>query len=423
MNRAKRHLDSWIDGYLAYTDGLSSPTLFRKWAAITTIGACLERRVWCTTAKQPNFPNLFVILVGRPGVGKSKAIGGIRNLIRATKVEGIFEPVCNLAPVDVTKSSLYDYLASKKVRRSGPDPEAEQLGIQEDFHYHSAYLAVSELSDLIRDHDTQLLGAMHSLFDCLPYVEEERRYRADNPIKIPRPQISLIGGTTPAYISRTFPPQAWDEGFMARSILIYSSDHVEPDLFAEDEPDPLVARELVEDLRQIGKITGRMIFTDAAKSAIKAWQSGGKEPAPNHVRLEHYKTRRMVHALKLATIAAANRSNRLIIDIEDFQQALGWMIEAENAMPQVFMEMVGKSDGQVMNELYYFVRTLWDSPMQRQQPVRRGMLVNFLRNKVPAWQIDKVLEAACEAELIQKTLVGAEIKFKPFPKPGLYKKH
>lgn len=418
----RRNLPSWIDGFLQYTEGFSSPVIFRKWAAITAIGACLERRVWTITAKQPTFPNLFVLLVGRPGLGKSKPINAIRNLIRATKVEGVFEPACHLAPVDVTKASLYDYLAGKKVRKPGPDPEAEQLEINEDYHYHSAFLAVSELSDLIRDHDTILLGALHSLFDCLPFVEEERRYRADNPIKIPRPQISLLGGTTPAYLSRTFPAAAFDEGFMARSILIYSGSHIEPDLFSEDEPDPLLARTLVEDLRMLGKMVGRMHFTPEAKEAITKWQKSGKQPAPNHPKLEHYNTRRMIHALKLATIAAADKANLNLITHEDFQQALEWMVEAEEAMPQVFMEMVGKSDGQIMNELYHFVAGIYNNPLAKNQPIRKGLLVNWLRNKVPAWQIEKVIEVAVEAEILQKAIgVSGEIRYKPAPKPGLYK--
>ena len=395
--------------------------MFRKWAAICGIGASLERRVWCITAKQPNFPNLFVLLIGRPGVGKSKAINAVRTLIRATHEPGIYEQSCHLAPVDVTKASLYDYLASTKIRRSGPDPEAEAMEISTDFHYHSAFLAVSELSDLIRDHDTMLLGALHSLFDCLPFVEEERRYRADNPIKIPRAQVSLLAGTTPAYLSRTFPQSAWDEGFMARSILIHSSDRVEPDLFTSEEPNPLIARFLVEDLRQVGRLVGRFMFTDEAKETILRWQKSGQEPAPNHIRLEHYRTRRMIHALKLSMIAAADRSNSLIITHEDFQTAIEWMLEAEEAMPQVFMEMVGKSDGQVMNELYHFVSGVWNSPMSKGQPLRKGLLTNFLRNKVPAWQIDKVIDVAVEAELLQKVLSTAgEVRFRPSPKPGLF---
>lgn len=339
-------------------------------------------------------------------------------------MEGVFEPACHLAPVDVTKASLYDYLSSKKIRRMGPDPEAQALEIQEDFHYHSAFLAVSELGDLIRDHDTMLLNALHGLYDCLSSVEEERRYRADNPIRIQRPQISLLGGTTPAYISRTFPASAWDEGFMARTILIYSADLIQPRLFDEDNDDqlidPMLARDLVEDLRIIGKLRGQFTFTEAARSAIRAWQRSGQEPAPTHVRLEHYCTRRMRHALKLCMIASANRRNDLIIDLPDFQEALGWMIEAEDAMPQIFMEMTGKSDGQVMRELYHFVKGVYDGPLNNKQPIRKGHLVKFLSSKVQAWAIDKVIDTAVEAEFIIKAASPTgEIRYKPAPRPAI----
>lgn len=389
------------------------------------MGAALERRVWTITAKKPTFPNLFVVLMGPPGIGKSEAINGVRVLVKGTHSEGVYEPACLLAPTDVTKASLYDWLSSKKARRPGPDPEAAHLGIQEDFHYHSAFLAVTELGDFVREHDSQLLNSLHSLYDCVPFVEEERRYRADNPIKIQRPQVSLLGGTTPAYIARTFPSSAWDEGFMARTILIYSSEKIEPDLFGDehDNLDPLLARELVEDLRAIGKMCGRMEFDTHTKTAMVKWQKGGYQPRPAHIRLEHYNTRRMRHAIKLSIIAAANRSNGNTIVLEDFQEALAWMIEAEEQMPKIFLDMVGKSDSQVLNELYHFVKGFYEHPLTKNQPMRHGMVINFLRNKVPAYAVEGVLKIALEAELLVKCLTKDvnDVRYKPGESPSLYK--
>ena len=299
------------------------------------------------------------------------------------------------------------------------------LGIEGDHHYHSAFLAISELQDLVRDHDTALLGALHSLYDCLPMITEERRYRADNPIKIPRGQITLLGGTTPAYIGRTFPAAAWDEGFMARTIIIYSGDYIEPDLFGgEDGLDglnPDLAADLVSDLRLIGRMNGRFEWSDDAKTTIVAWQKSGQMPKPSHPKLEHYCTRRLRHAIKLSMIASANRSDDLKIEVEDFQDALMWMHEAETAMPAIFLEIVGKSDSQVLNELYHFARGLWEFPTSKHQAVRRGQLVNFLRSKVPAMQIDKIIDIAVEAELLVKmpTSTG-EIRFRPNDKAALF---
>lgn len=386
------------------------------------MGAALERRCWAVTARGFTFPNLFVILIGRPGIGKSEAINRASALVQSTKVEGIYEPACILAPVDVTKSSLYDFIASSKCKRMGPDPEGMALGIEGDGAYHSCFLSVSELSDLMRDHDNALLSALHGLYDCLPMITEERRYRADNPIKIPRGQVSLLGGTTPAYISRTFPPSAWDEGFMARSILIYSNEHIEPDLFGSEdtELDHDLARQLTEDLRLIGKLQGKFEWSDDAKVAITTWQRTGRKPAPTHIRLEHYSTRRLRHSIKLSMIAAANRSDDMIIQAEDFQEALSWMIEAEEAMPQIFLEMVGKSDSQTLHELYFFVKQLHDMPTNQGRAIRKGQIINFLKNKVPANQIDKILDIAVEADLLIKAAaISGEIRYKPGDKPSM----
>jgi len=307
----------------------------------------------------------------------------------------------------------------------GPAPEEMALGIEGDHHYHSAFLAVSELQDLVRDHDTALLGALHSLYDCLPMITEERRYRADNPIKIPRGQISLLGGTTPAYIGRTFPAAAWDEGFMARTIIIYSADLIEPDLFGgdgiSDGLDADLASDLIGDLRLIGRLNGRFEFSDDAKAAIILWQKTGQMPKPTHPKLEHYCTRRMRHVIKLCMIASADRSDDMIIQVEDFQEALGWLHEAEVQMPNIFLEIVGKSDSQVLNELYHFVKGLWEFPTTKGQAIRRGQIVNFLRSKVPAMQIDKIIDIAVEAELIIKMIQSTgETRYRPNDRAGLF---
>lgn len=411
-----------MQGFLEFTEGISSPRIFRKWAAITTIGATLSRRVWTHTARGFTFPNMYVILVGRAGVGKSEAINNVKALAQATAVKGAYKPAVHLAPVDVTKGALLDYLAAPEIARSALNPAAVVMGRDEKAVYHGAFICISELGNLIREHDTILLSSLIDLYDGLPKIDERRRYLKNSPIDIPRPLISLLGGTTPQYLGRTFPPAGWDEGFMARVILIYNYEKIEPDLFGALEPDVDLAQALISDLRQIGNLEGQMTFTDAAKKAIIAWQKADQEPKPKHIRLEHYNTRRLRHALKLCTIAAIDKGNLLTIDVEDFQQALDWMIEAEQQMPQVFMELGGRADGQTMDELYSHVLGLWNSPLHGKHPVAKGLLVNFLRHRVVAWQIDKVIEASVEAELLIQCPVQGEIRYRPNLDAMMYKK-
>ena len=71
----------WIDTYLKYTKGTPTPSIFRLWSAITAVSGAVERRVWVETGKGKLYPNLYTLLVGPPGSGKSQAIKPVKELL------------------------------------------------------------------------------------------------------------------------------------------------------------------------------------------------------------------------------------------------------------------------------------------------------------------------------------------------------
>lgn len=413
-----RTLPSWTEGFLELTNGITSPKLFRKWAAITVVGAALTRRVWFKSLKSYSYGNMYVLLVGKPGLGKSEAVNRIRDIVRATLVKDMYPIAVEMMPYDVTKGALLDKLST--YQRWGHDPYAWSLGRKEKIKYHYGLLAISEFGNLVRDFDSVLLNTLHDLWDCPPTIEEERRYRSNNPIMIVNPGLALLGGTTSAYLMKSMPEQAWDEGFLARTIIVYSSEEVEPNLFDEDEIDLVLLRDLITDLRQVSRLEGEAEFAEETKKAIKKWLRAGKPPVPEHHKLEHYSSRRLHHALKLSLIASVDRSNDLKILPEDFQTALGWMIEAEKNMPQLFLEMSGRGDKQLLNDLYFHVKQIQEAPLWQGRPVRKSQLVDFLLHKAASWQVDQLINSALEAELlIRCPMPDGEIRYKFNPKASL----
>ena len=97
------------------TDNLDAPLLFRRWTAISVLGAVMEQRVWLTTSS-PIYPNLYVILIGHPGTGKTRAIrAGV------SYINELPEPL--IAPKSLTFASLVDCLVrSKRTIIQLPDP-------------------------------------------------------------------------------------------------------------------------------------------------------------------------------------------------------------------------------------------------------------------------------------------------------------
>ena len=78
-----------------------------------------------------------------------------------------------------------------------------------------------------------------------------------------------------------------------------------------------------------------LTLADFAK-AMHNWKLLGQPPIPDHPKLIHYNTRRWAHLLKLTMVACVDRSNDLRLEVEDFNRAMLWLLQAEKQMPLIF---------------------------------------------------------------------------------------
>ena len=104
-----------IQLFMSYTEQTPSPPIFRLWAGIALVAGALERRVWSSTGTLTTYPNLFVFLVGAPGVGK-QVVDDVGELWGAACAPDGITPAFHVAPDNMTKASMIDELS--KARRS-----------------------------------------------------------------------------------------------------------------------------------------------------------------------------------------------------------------------------------------------------------------------------------------------------------------
>ena len=69
---------------------------------------------------------------------------------------------------------------------------------------------------------------------------------------------------------------------------------------------------------------------------------------------------------------------------------MGWLVEAETMMPDIFKAGTTGSDGKVMDELYHFVLMKHGDDQKRGVPEQA--LINYARERVPAHSVLRVLE-------------------------------
>jgi P2-related tail formation protein len=112
-------------------------------------------------------------------------------------------------------------------------------------------------------------------------------------------------------------------------------------------------------------------------------------------------------------ISAVSRTGRIgTIDVVDVDRAIEWLREAESTMPDAFRAMIGRSDHQILEELYNHLVALYN--MAKQNPIDESRLWSFLTQRVPSDKVQKILEAAERSNMI--TRIGGTDKYTPRPR-------
>lgn len=287
-----------------------------------------------------------------------------------------------MAPTSLTAASLVDALATaKRSIIQLPDPPTE---------YNSLSIIADELGSFMHKYDHEMVAVLSSFYDPDPYGQDRRGKEIK--IRIASPQLNILAGSTPSNLLQFVPEGAWEQGFMSRMILVYSDEKIIGDDFAsESRP---MSKDLLHDLRLINSLSGKYSVTQEYRNAINLWRQNDEQidgfPKPSHPKLAHYNSRRRVHLYKLSIIAAAERSNSLLLTADDFNRAMSWLVEAENQMPDIFAASGGGGlDSQVLDEAMFFTREFCKISSKMMPETK---LVEFISRRVPAYSVMKIVD-------------------------------
>ncbi len=354
----------WITSFIEYSDVLASPAIFREWAAIGLLSGVMERRLWVHTKGSNLYPNLYTILVGPPGVGKSAVLSQVERFLRS--VPDIF-----VAPSSVSSASLVDslVLAQRKIIRPNDVPSFVQ------FHYLTA--VASELGVFLPIYDPLFMNSLTKFYDGEHY-EERRRTGKVNHLKIEHPHLCIIGGTTPSYLSSFLPDGAWDQGFTSRTLFVYSGEPVYTAIFGDDSGFARLEStylRLLRDLKVIAGLYGKMEWSREAATAIEAWNRAGCPPVPEHN-----------------------------------QRALGWLLDLEVRVVDIFHTKGVAGDSAAIEDCWDFVFRTYS---KEKKPIAEHRVVRFLSSKVPSHSVTKVLEVMKQAGMLKLEMVDGRNGFVP----------
>lgn len=381
---------------MSLTQDALSPDIFRLWAGIATVAGALERRVWLRNEAGNVYPNLYMLLVGNPGVGK-RVIDTVRDLWIDAREPGTKIAAFSVAPDSMTKASLIDTL--KKARKTILPPVGQAI------EYHSLLVAAEEFSVLLPSYDMEYIGTLNAIWNNKAVHQEVRRTGPAQSVDIERPTLNLLGGAQPAWLGSIFPEDAWNTGIGRRIIMIYAATAPWKDIWAERADKTPIRDSLVKRLGLLSKAYGQLHIERAAVEALSEWDRGGRRPEPTHAKLTHYLTSRYFQLMKLCIVSAASRgelypgfAEKPAIRVEDVKRAMEWMFSAEAVMPDIFRAMLGKSDKDVIDEMHLFVRAWMIREKNKAMP--GAMIRQFLLDRVPHDKVESLLEIADKSNIV-----------------------
>lgn len=393
----------FIADFMALTEGLVTPPIFRLWSGITCLAGALERRVWARSGSGVIYPNLYVLLVAPPGVGKF-IVESVRTLWQDAMEPGSRLTAFQVASDSVTNASLMDELA--KAKNVMVTPSGSPL------IYHSLLIATEEFQVLLPGYDQQFIASLNSVYNNKALHRESRRTGSVKELTIENPCLNILGGAQPAYFASTFPEESWSTGFARRVIMVYSSEAPLRSFFFEADIPVDLQGKILKRLGQISQLYGALLWTQQAIACQDNWHLAGGPPRPTHSKLAHYNRSRSVFVTKLAIISAVSRTGTLVIDEIDVHRAIEWLTDAEKTMPDIFREMIGKSDRQIIEELHYFLTQLWIK--NGRKGVQSELLYDFLTHRCPSDKTEKLFALAEKSGIICR-VGGTQDLFMPKP--------
>lgn len=297
-------------------------------------------------------------------------------------------PDFHIAPTSVTGASLVDALVeAKRMIVQLPNPAME---------YNSMTIVADELGAFMHKFDDEIIGILTTFYDVtVPYAQQRRG--KDLKIKIRHPQLNILSGTTPSNLMKFMPENAWDQGFTSRVIMVFSDERIIGDIWEQEKRG--IPEEMMHDLRLINSLAGQFRVDEEYKVAINNWRRLGQPDVPNHPKLTHYNTRRLAHLFKLSMVAAVDKGNTLLLDKACFNTALGWLLEAELAMPDIFKAGSVSADSKVMDEIWHYITARANSRCTEHN------LVTYARELVPAHAVMRVVEVMEKSGMIKAVAI------------------
>lgn len=330
MEERKRNFGSFLEAFEAYADDSFVPPQFNTWAGLSIIASALERKVWLPwTDNYAFYPNIFVMLVALPGVGKSVSLNRAVDLIREMNNKS---NRMNLIPSQVTEAKFIEVMGNSSSFQIGNKVYQQSAG----FYW------ASEASNSLKNIYGEFTACLTDFYDCPKFWEKATK--KDDRTTLRNVCLNLLAGSTFDYLGKLVNEDEIMGGFASRILyVVHREKLVRTQAFQGGLSNQSQARlefrkKLVDDLHQIHQMVGPFSADPEFGQAWQEWYPKFEERRQNtpSEKLQSLLARTNPNILKVSMLLSAAESDDRVLKIHHWNRARDLVENVGLEIPQIF---------------------------------------------------------------------------------------
>lgn len=388
---------NFLDDYQIFASGDEAPPDFHFWSGLSALSACCGPNLWLDMGKYNLQPNLYIMLVGPPGIRKSTAKNVAQSIISSIKN-------IPMVPSSITKEAFVKELSQEKSRHK---MVYQWLGKPRS--YTKAAIMSDEFVNLV-SHGGDPLGYIQLLTEIYnPTPTFETTTISRGKTEMPYPYISLLGCITPELTSNLINQGALSGGFSRRTLYIYCNRNGKP------VPRPVLTDEqvhakdrLIQRGRMIQCLNGPFKFSDAGERYYFNWYNEnfyGLQEAST-TAIANFLQSKADQVLKVAMLRRIAEHDDLILDTPELEFAHHHVDQAQAHINTVFAAAGRNPHAATIAGILSFVNQR--TTVHPHYVTEKRIIGNFIKD-APSQVINDILKSLVNSEPPQLHIKGITV--------------
>lgn len=317
---------SFLRDYQEFATGNECPAIYHTWCGMSALSSLASRRFWVDQGFFTVYPNLYIILVGDPGIKKTTGMKLARKLIQQF-------PHIPVAPASITKEAITQHMAEKG---SPCQKVFSYEGHRKDYTHLTIFC--NEIVSLLSAGGNPI-GMIDFLTDIWDQDVFEVKTKNKGRDLVKGPFITILACMTPETTKNLLNQSIISGGFSRRCMFVMAHRNEKPVARPQLTKEQTDAWDrCIQRANEIQKMSGKFQWSPEAETFFDEWYDKNfwQTEQTDDIVMQGFYRSKGEYVLKIAMLVSLSEKNELILTKADIEAALHFIEQVEPEVSTVF---------------------------------------------------------------------------------------